>query len=50
MQGVPEEIQRRQIALFAKCDASYGGVREACRHFLTRISDKLTAEVQDARM
>jgi catalase len=51
MQGVPEEIQRRQIALFAKCDASYGvGVREACRHFLTRISDKRTAEERDARV
>jgi catalase len=24
MQGVPEEIKRRQIALFAKCDPAYG--------------------------
>jgi catalase len=24
MQGVPEAIQRRQIALFAKCDPAYG--------------------------
>ena len=30
MQGVPEPIQRRQIALFAKCDPAYGeGVRRA---------------------
>ncbi len=30
MQGVPEEIQRRQIALFAKCDPAYGaGVERA---------------------
>ncbi len=30
MQGVPEEIQRRQIALFAKCDPAYGeGVKRA---------------------
>ncbi len=24
MQGVPDEIKRRQIALFAKCDPAYG--------------------------
>ena len=30
MQGVPESIQRRQIALFAKCDPAYGlGVAQA---------------------
>ncbi|MDR1075152.1 MAG: catalase [Xanthomonadaceae bacterium] len=30
MQGVPEDIQRRQIALFAKCDPAYGaGVAKA---------------------
>ena len=30
MQGVPEEIKRRQIALFAKCDPAYGaGVARA---------------------
>jgi catalase len=30
MQGVPESIQRRQIALFSKCDPEYGaGVRRA---------------------
>jgi catalase len=30
MQGVPEQIQRRQIALFAKCDPAYGaGVAQA---------------------
>jgi catalase len=32
MQGVPEEIKRRQIALFAKCDAAYGaGVANAVK-------------------
>jgi catalase len=32
MQGVPETIQRRQIALFAKCDPAYGeGVLRALR-------------------
>lgn len=30
MQGVPEEIQRRQIRLFSRCDAAYGaGVAQA---------------------
>jgi len=30
MQGVPDEIKRRQIALFAKCDPAYGaGVAKA---------------------
>ncbi len=30
MQGVPDEIKRRQIALFAKCDSAYGaGVAKA---------------------
>ena len=30
MQGIPESIARRQIALFAKCDPAYGeGVRKA---------------------
>ena len=30
LQGVPESIQRRQVALFAKCDPAYGeGVRVA---------------------
>jgi catalase len=30
MQGVPEEIKRRQIAFFGKCDPAYGaGVRKA---------------------
>ena len=24
MHGIPEEIKRRQIALFAKCDPAYG--------------------------
>jgi catalase len=32
MQGVPEEIKRRQIALFAKCDRAYGaGVARAAK-------------------
>jgi len=32
MQGVPEEIKRRQIALFAKCDPAYGaGVADAVK-------------------
>jgi catalase len=32
MQGVPESILRRQIALFAKCDPAYGeGVRRALK-------------------
>lgn len=32
MQGVPENIQRRQIALFAKCDPAYGaGVARALK-------------------
>jgi len=32
MQGVPEHIQRRQVALFAKCDPAYGeGVRRALK-------------------
>jgi len=32
MQGVPEEIKRRQIALFAKCDPAYGaGVASAVK-------------------
>ena len=32
MQGVPESIQRRQIALFAKCDPEYGsGVARALK-------------------
>lgn len=32
MQGVPEEIKRRQIALFAKCDPAYGaGVANAVK-------------------
>lgn len=32
MQGIPEDIQKRQIALFAKCDAQYGqGVAHALR-------------------
>jgi catalase len=32
MQGVPESIQRRQIALFAKCDPAYGaGVARALK-------------------
>jgi len=32
MQGVPDEIKRRQIALFSKCDPAYGaGVAEALR-------------------
>jgi catalase len=30
MQGVPDAIKRRQIALFAKCDPAYGaGVAKA---------------------
>ena len=33
MQGVPEEIKHRQIALFAKCDPAYGaGVTTALKH------------------
>ena len=32
MQGVPEEIKRRQIALFEKCDPAYGaGVARAAK-------------------
>jgi hypothetical protein len=32
MQGVPEEIKRRQIALFAKCAPAYGaGVANAVK-------------------
>ena len=32
MQGIPESIARRQLALFAKCDPAYGeGVRKALR-------------------
>jgi catalase len=32
MQGVPEAIKRRQIALFARCDSAYGaGVAEALK-------------------
>jgi catalase len=32
MQGVPEEIKRRQVALFAKCDPAYGaGVANALK-------------------
>jgi catalase len=32
MQGVPEEIKRRQVALFAKCDPAYGaGVAKALK-------------------
>lgn len=32
MQGIPESIAHRQIALFAKCDPAYGeGVRRALR-------------------
>jgi catalase len=32
MQGVPESIQRRQIALFAQCDPAYGvGVARALK-------------------
>jgi catalase len=32
MQGVPQEIKRRQIALFAKCDPAYGaGVADAVK-------------------
>ena len=32
MQGVPEEIKRRQIGLFAKCDPAYGaGVANAVK-------------------
>jgi catalase len=32
MQGVPDEIKRRQIALFAKCDPAYGaGVAKAVK-------------------
>jgi len=32
MQGVPVEIKRRQIALFAKCDPAYGaGVAKAVK-------------------
>jgi catalase len=32
MQGVPEEIKRRQIALFAKCDPAYdAGVARATK-------------------
>ena len=32
MQGVPDEIRRRQVALFAKCDRAYGaGVAEALK-------------------
>jgi catalase len=32
MQGVPNEIKRRQIALFAKCDPAYGaGVANAVK-------------------
>jgi catalase len=32
MQGVPDEIKRRQIALFAKCDPAYGvGVAKALK-------------------
>jgi len=32
MQGVPDEIKRRQIALFTKCDPAYGaGVAKALK-------------------
>jgi catalase len=32
MQGVPDEIKRRQIALFEKCDPAYGaGVAKAVK-------------------
>jgi catalase len=32
MQGIPESIARRQVALFAKCDPAYGeGVLQALR-------------------
>ena len=32
MQGVPEAIKRRQVALFAKCDPAYGaGVAKAVK-------------------
>jgi hypothetical protein len=32
MQGVPNEIRRRQIVLFAKCDPAYGaGVAKAVK-------------------
>jgi catalase len=32
MQGVPDEIKLRQIALFGKCDPAYGaGVAKAVR-------------------
>jgi catalase len=38
MQGVPDEIKRRQIALFSKCDPAYGaGVAEAVK--LDRLGD-----------
>jgi catalase len=32
MQGVPDEIKRRQVALFAQCDPAYGeGVAKALK-------------------
>jgi len=41
MQGVPEEIKRRQVALFAQCDPAYGaGVARAVK-LDTRGDDRL---------
>jgi catalase len=41
MQGVPEEIKHRQIALFAKCDPSYGaGVTKALKLDLPSNNDR----------
>ena len=40
MQGVPDEIKHRQIALFAICDASYGaGVIKALKRGLPGNDD-----------